>query len=63
MLSKCGKSMDLFLMVSESLYFVILVADDSGSLVCTSSSFASPSIIVGASMNLHTLRYRLCGFR
>ena len=52
--SKCGNLMDLLLLVSELICFVIFVADGRGSLVRTSSSVASLSIIAGASMNLNS---------
>ena len=52
--SKCGNLMDLLLLVFELICFVIFVVDGGGYLLCNSSYVASPSMIFGSSMNLHS---------
>ena len=54
MFSKCVDLIDFCLLVSESLCFVIFIAYRRGSLVWISSSIASTSTIVEASIKLHS---------
>ena len=58
MFSKCGDWIYFCLLVFELLCFVIFLVDGGVSLVWNSSSVASPSTIVGTSMNLYS-GYRL----
>ena len=54
MFLNCSNLIYLCFLVFELLWFVIFLADGRGSLLWTSSSIASPSMIVESSMNLHS---------
>ena len=52
--SKCGDWMNSFLLIYDFLWFVIFVVGGRGTLLYTYSYVASPYMIFGSSMNLHS---------